>query len=45
VGPLHGRGNGNGNDALVANLIQFCLNAIREATKKENADVGARSHA
>jgi AcrR family transcriptional regulator len=47
VGPLHGRGNGNGNDALVANLIQFCLNAISEgeATKEENADVGARSHA
>jgi AcrR family transcriptional regulator len=45
VGPLHGRGNGN--DALVANLIQFCLNAISEgeATKEENADVGARSHA
>jgi AcrR family transcriptional regulator len=40
VGPLHGRDNGNGNDALVANLVQFCLNAI-----KENADVGARSHA
>ena len=38
VGPLHGRGNGN--DALVANLIQFCLFGI-----KENADVGARSHA
>jgi AcrR family transcriptional regulator len=42
VGPLSPTSNGHGSahDALVANLVQFCLNAI-----KENADVGARSHA
>jgi AcrR family transcriptional regulator len=44
LGPLSPASNGHGkrehHDALVANLVQFCLNAI-----KENADVGARSHA
>jgi AcrR family transcriptional regulator len=44
LGPLAPASNGRGarkhHDALVANLVQFCLNAI-----KENADVGARSHA
>jgi AcrR family transcriptional regulator len=42
VGPLSPGSNGRGTrpDALVANLVQFCLNAI-----KENANVGARSHA
>jgi AcrR family transcriptional regulator len=53
VGPLSpaagGRGARRHHDALVANLIQFCLNAISglegEATREENADVGARSHA
>jgi AcrR family transcriptional regulator len=45
VGPLSPASNGHGarghHDALVANLIQFCLRGIT----KENADVGARSHA
>lgn len=45
VGPLSPTANGRGarrhHDALVANLVQFCLNAIR----KESARVGARSHA
>jgi AcrR family transcriptional regulator len=41
VGPLHGRGAGH--DALVANLVQFCLNAI--TTTEEKSHVGARSHA
>jgi AcrR family transcriptional regulator len=44
VGPLSPASNGHGapqhHDALIANLVQFCLNAI-----KENADVRARSHA
>ena len=44
LGPISPASNGHGaprhHDALVANLVQFCLNAI-----KENADVGARSHA
>jgi AcrR family transcriptional regulator len=46
LGPLSPASNGRGaprhHDALVANLVQFCLNAI---AIKENADVGARSHA
>jgi AcrR family transcriptional regulator len=45
VGPLSPASNGHGarrhHDALVANLVQFCLRGIT----KENADVGARSHA
>jgi AcrR family transcriptional regulator len=45
LGPLSPASNGRSepkhHDALVANLVQFCLNA----TTKENADVGARSHA
>jgi hypothetical protein len=45
VGPLSPTANGRGarrhHDALVANLVQFCLNAIR----KESASVGTRSHA
>ena len=45
VGPLSPASNGHGtrrhHDALVANLIQFCLRGIA----KEKADVGARSHA
>jgi AcrR family transcriptional regulator len=44
LGPLSPASNGHGkrghHDALVANLVQFCLYSI-----KENADVGARSHA
>ena len=44
IGPLSPASNGHSarrhHDALIANLIQFCLNAI-----KENAHVGARSHA
>ncbi len=47
VGPLSPASNGRGarhhHDALVANLVQFCLNAI--GSQKENADVGTRSHA
>lgn len=45
LGPLSPASNGRTArpDALVANLVQFCLNAI--ASQKENADVGARSHA
>jgi AcrR family transcriptional regulator len=46
LGPLSPASNGRGarkhHDALVANLVQFCLNAI---ALKENADVRARSHA
>jgi AcrR family transcriptional regulator len=46
LGPLSPASNGHGkpehHDALVANLVQFCLNAI--SAMKENADVGARSH-
>ena len=46
LGPLSPASNGHGapkhHDALVANLVQFCLSAI---AIKENADVGARSHA
>ena len=49
LGPLSPASNGRGarrhHDALVANLIQFCLNAIAGPPNKENADVGARSHA
>ena len=40
VGPLSS--SSNGRHALVANLVQFCLNAI---TSKEEPRVGARSHA
>ena len=54
LGPLSPASNGRGapkhHDALVANLVQFCLNAIASGLEerppnKENADVGARSHA
>ncbi len=45
VGPLSPTSNGRGaprhHDALVANLVQFCLSAIT----KEEPRVGARSHA
>lgn len=47
VGPLSPASNGRGarrhHEALVANLVQFCLNAI--AATKEKSHVGARSHA
>lgn len=47
LGPLSPASNGHGargnHDALVAGLVQFCLNAVK--LTKENADVGARSHA
>jgi AcrR family transcriptional regulator len=47
VGPLspasNGRASARHHDALVAGLVQFCLNAI-QATK-EKSHVGARSHA
>jgi AcrR family transcriptional regulator len=47
LGPLSPASNGRRarrhHDALVANLVQFCLNAI--ATKEEKSHVGARSHA
>jgi AcrR family transcriptional regulator len=47
VGPLSptsgGRGARRHHDALVANLVQFCLNAI--TTTEEKSHVGARSHA
>jgi AcrR family transcriptional regulator len=47
VGPLSPASNGRGarrhHDALVAGLVQFCLNAIQAS--KENSHVGARSHA
>jgi hypothetical protein len=47
VGPLSPTSNGRGarrhQDALVANLVQFCLNAL--TTKEEKSHVGARSHA
>jgi AcrR family transcriptional regulator len=43
LGPLSPASNGRGtrthHDALVANLVQFCLNAI-----EEKSNVGARSH-
>jgi AcrR family transcriptional regulator len=55
VGPLSPASNGRGarrhHDALVANLVQFCLNGIAtggvvgETTNKEKSHVGARSHA
>jgi AcrR family transcriptional regulator len=50
LGPLSPASNGRGtpkhHDALVANLVQFCLNAITATPpSKENTDVGARSHA
>jgi AcrR family transcriptional regulator len=44
VGPLSPTSNGHGarhHDALVANVVQFCLSAIT----KEEPRVGARSHA
>jgi AcrR family transcriptional regulator len=48
VGPLSPASNGRGarhhNGALVANLVQFCLNAIATTTE-EKSHVGARSHA
>jgi AcrR family transcriptional regulator len=47
LGPLSPAANGRGarrhHDALVANLVQFCLNAI--ALKEESSNVGARSNA
>jgi AcrR family transcriptional regulator len=47
LGPLSPASNGRGarrhHDALVANLVQFCLNAI--ATNEGKSHVGARSHA
>jgi AcrR family transcriptional regulator len=47
LGPLSPASNGHGrprhHDALVAGLVQFCLNSVK--LTKENADVGARSHA
>jgi AcrR family transcriptional regulator len=57
LGPLSPAANTRGarrhRDALIANLIQFCLNAISardreiegESAEKENSHVGARSHA
>ncbi|HEY2602113.1 MAG TPA: TetR/AcrR family transcriptional regulator, partial [Thermoleophilaceae bacterium] len=49
VGPLSPTANGRGarrrHDALVANLVQFCLNAIATTTPEEKSHVGARSHA
>ncbi|HEY1596113.1 MAG TPA: TetR/AcrR family transcriptional regulator [Thermoleophilaceae bacterium] len=47
VGPLSPAANGRGarrhHEALVAGLVQFCLNAI--ATREGKSHVGARSHA
>jgi AcrR family transcriptional regulator len=47
LGPLAPRSNGasadRGSEALIAGLVQFCLNAI--AVREEKAHVGARSHA
>jgi len=47
LGPLVPRSNGasaqRGSEALIAGLVQFCLNAI--AVREEKAHVGARSHA
>jgi AcrR family transcriptional regulator len=49
VGPLSPTSNGRGarrhHDALVANLVQFCLNAIGTTNSKEKSHVGARPHA
>lgn len=47
LGPLAPRSNGaatrRGSEALIAGLVEFCLNAI--AVREEKAHVGARSHA
>jgi AcrR family transcriptional regulator len=47
VGPLSPASNGRAaarhHDALIAGLVQFCLNAIQAS--KEKSHVGARSHA
>jgi AcrR family transcriptional regulator len=47
VGPLSPASNGRGarrhHDALIAGVVQFCLNAIQAS--KEKSHVGARSHA
>lgn len=46
LGPLSPASNGHrsrgAHEALIAGLVQFCLNAV--GTNKEIADVGARSH-
>jgi AcrR family transcriptional regulator len=47
VGPLSPSANGGGarrHDALIANLVQFCLNAIANHSKEAHR-VGARQHA